>query len=147
MTPYNLIKMTKEIKIKVRGYHLDGYQHVNNARYLEFLEEARWAFFEESSILETLQEENILFIVVNININYRYPASVGQTIVIKSKIDNLAKVGSRKSVFKQTIYLENTDKVVCDAVVTFVLFDAKIQKAIATTEEIRQLFIDEVENN
>lgn len=26
--------------IKVRGYHLDVYQHVNNARYLEFLEEA-----------------------------------------------------------------------------------------------------------
>ena len=25
--------------IKVRGYHLDVYQHVNNARYLEFLEE------------------------------------------------------------------------------------------------------------
>ena len=32
--------------IKVRGYHLDLYGHVNNARYLEFLEEARWAYFE-----------------------------------------------------------------------------------------------------
>lgn len=28
-------------EIIVRGYHLDGYQHVNNARYLEFLEEDR----------------------------------------------------------------------------------------------------------
>lgn len=25
----------------MRSYHLDGYGHVNNARYLEFLEEAR----------------------------------------------------------------------------------------------------------
>jgi len=32
--------------IKVRGYHLDFYQHVNNARYLEFLEEARWEWLE-----------------------------------------------------------------------------------------------------
>ncbi|EAB4380520.1 hypothetical protein EBH53_19380 [Salmonella enterica] len=31
-----------QTQIKVRGYHLDVYQHVNNARYLEFLEEARW---------------------------------------------------------------------------------------------------------
>ena len=31
-----------QTKIKVRGFHLDVYQHVNNARYLEFLEEARW---------------------------------------------------------------------------------------------------------
>ena len=27
-----------QTKIKVRGFHLDVYQHVNNARYLEFLE-------------------------------------------------------------------------------------------------------------
>jgi thioesterase-3 len=26
-----------QTKIKVRGYHLDVYQHVNNARYLDFL--------------------------------------------------------------------------------------------------------------
>ncbi len=32
--------------VKVRGYHLDIYQHVDNACYLEFLEEARWAWFE-----------------------------------------------------------------------------------------------------
>ena len=31
-----------QTQIKVRGYHLDVYQHVNNARYTEFLEEARW---------------------------------------------------------------------------------------------------------
>jgi acyl-CoA thioesterase FadM len=34
------------IKLTVRGYHLDGYNHVNNARYLEFLEEARWQYFD-----------------------------------------------------------------------------------------------------
>ncbi|WP_338791556.1 thioesterase family protein [Bernardetia sp. MNP-M8] len=138
--------MSKEIKIKVRGYHLDGYQHVNNARYLEFFEEARWAFFEESDALKTLQKKNIMFVVVNVNINYRYPASVGQTIVIKSKLQTLAEVGSKTSTFKQTIYLENTDTVVCDAVVTFVLFDGKTQRAIATTEEIREMFVGELSN-
>lgn len=34
-----------QTQIKVRGYHLDVYQHVNNARYPEFLEEARWDGF------------------------------------------------------------------------------------------------------
>ena len=34
--------------IKVRGYHADLYGHVNNARYLELLEEARWNHFENS---------------------------------------------------------------------------------------------------
>ncbi|WP_338764229.1 thioesterase family protein [Bernardetia sp. ABR2-2B] len=138
--------MSKEIKIKVRGYHLDGYQHVNNARYLEFFEEARWAFFEESDALKMLQKKNIMFVVVNVNINYRYPASVGQTIVIESKLEKLAEVGSKTSTFKQTIYLENTDTVVCDAIITFVLFDGKTQRAISTTEEIRDMFVGELSN-
>lgn len=36
------------MKLTVRNYHLDGYGHVNNARYLEFLEEARWAFLRNT---------------------------------------------------------------------------------------------------
>ncbi len=40
--------MPHQTLIKVRGYHLDIYQHVNNARYLEFLEEARWSYLEDS---------------------------------------------------------------------------------------------------
>ena len=39
--------MLPETIIKVHGYHLDVYQHVNNARYLEFLEEARWNALED----------------------------------------------------------------------------------------------------
>jgi len=138
--------MSKEVKIKVRGYHLDGYQHVNNARYLEFFEEARWAFFEESDAIKTLQKQNIIFVVVNVNINYRYPAALGQTLTIKSKLETLAEVGGKKSTFKQIIYLENTDTIVCDAIITFVLFDAKAQKAISITEEIREMFVSEVSN-
>ena len=36
------------MNVRVRNYHLDGYGHVNNARYLEFLEEARWAFLRNT---------------------------------------------------------------------------------------------------
>jgi len=34
--------MKSTVQIKVRNYHLDRFGHVNNARYLEFLEEGRW---------------------------------------------------------------------------------------------------------
>ncbi|PLK60060.1 thioesterase, partial [Klebsiella quasipneumoniae] len=59
-----------QTQIKVRGYHLDVYQHVNNARYLEFLEEARWDGLENSPAFQWMTEKNIAFVVVNININY-----------------------------------------------------------------------------
>ena len=63
--------MIHTIDIKVRGYHLDLYRHVNNARYLEFLEEARWSFLESKGNIDYLHERGYTFALVNININYR----------------------------------------------------------------------------
>ncbi|VTR27855.1 Long-chain acyl-CoA thioesterase FadM [Serratia fonticola] len=72
--------------IKVRGYHLDVYQHVNNARYLEFLEEARWEWLEDLDAFHWMTQNNIAFIVVNININYRKPAVLGDKLRIDSQM-------------------------------------------------------------
>ena len=41
--------MESTTEIVIRGYHVDIYGHVNNARYLEFLEEDRWAVLEATS--------------------------------------------------------------------------------------------------
>ncbi len=45
-----------QTQIKVRGYHLDVYQHVNNARYPEFLE-ARWDSPENSPAFQWMMEK------------------------------------------------------------------------------------------
>lgn len=78
-----------QTQIKVRGYHLDVYQHVNNARYLEFLEEARWDGLENSESFLWLTAHNIAFVVVNININYRRPAVLGDVLTVTSEVQQL----------------------------------------------------------
>jgi hypothetical protein len=37
----------KNKEIRVRGFHLDQFGHVNNVRYPEILEEARYDFFDQ----------------------------------------------------------------------------------------------------
>ncbi|MGO2075668.1 MAG: acyl-CoA thioesterase, partial [Pseudoalteromonas sp.] len=69
-------------EVIIRGYHLDGYQHVNNARYLEFLEEDRWACMSEE--LEYFSQQGVTWVIANININYRLPATLGQSLIIKT---------------------------------------------------------------
>ena len=59
-------------KIKVRGYHIDLYGHVNNARYLEFLEEARWAMLDDTVDREKWHTAGYGLSVVNIN----YPVNL-----------------------------------------------------------------------
>ncbi len=78
-----------QTQIKVRGYHLDVYQHVNNARYLEFLEEARWDGLENSDSFQWMTARNIAFVVVNININYRRPAVLSDLLTVTSQYNSL----------------------------------------------------------
>ena len=126
--------MIKCGEIKVRGYHIDVFSHVNNARYLEFMENARWEIFEEYVDLERLQAKGIIFVAVNININYRKPASMGN--VLELYID-LGRIGNKSAVFYQEIKLKGTDTVVVDAEVTFVFTDLNTGKAIMIDDEIR----------
>ncbi|MGJ8711550.1 acyl-CoA thioesterase [Pantoea agglomerans] len=121
--------------IKVRGYHLDVYQHVNNARYLEFLEEARWEWLEEVEAFHWLQELKLAFVVVNININYRRPALLGDVLTIDSEITQL---NGKSGIIAQRVLLAGQETVVADAALTFVCIDLRTQKAVALEGELRQ---------
>ncbi|WP_422458094.1 YbgC/FadM family acyl-CoA thioesterase [Pantoea sp. BJFS-204] len=121
--------------IKVRGYHLDVYQHVNNARYLEFLEEARWEWLEEVEAFHWLQEQKLAFVVVNININYRRPAVLCDVLTIESEITQL---NGKSGIIAQRILLAGQETVVADAALTFVCIDLRTQKAVALEGELRE---------
>lgn len=121
--------------IKVRGYHLDVYQHVNNARYLEFLEEARWQWLEEAEAFHWLQEQKLAFVVVNININYRRPAVLGDVLNIDSEIK---KLNGKSGIIAQRVLLAGQETVVADAALTFVCIDLRTQKAVALEGELRE---------
>ncbi len=105
-------------EIKVRGYHADFYGHVNNARYLEFFEEDRWALLESRIDLKKWAGEGLIFLVVNINVNYRTAVPVGETLLVTTRLE---KIGNRSVVLKQEIFLKRTEELVTDALVTFVI--------------------------
>lgn len=102
-------------QIHVRGYHLDGYGHVNNARYLEFLEESRWDYFEQCDLL-TLPGD-IQMVVARVDIRYRRSATFGDTLHIHNRIQSLE---TRQLVLQQTIVFAHNQKIVASAEVTLV---------------------------
>lgn len=120
--------------IKVRGYHLDVYQHVNNARYLEFLEEARWDGLEQEEGFQWMTANRIAFVVVNININYRRPAVLGDLLKVTSQVQQL---NGKSGILSQVITLEPEGQVVADAQITFVCIDLSTQKALPLEGELR----------
>ena len=125
--------------VTVRGFHIDAYGHVNNARYLEYLEEARWEFLGSrgSSVLHRLKEMGIGIFLVRIEADFRRPAVLDDELLIDSSV---AKMGSRSVVFHQKILHRDTQTVVFDAMLTGAVVDLKTQKSIFVTEELREIF-------
>jgi thioesterase-3 len=128
--------MEHTVEIKVRGYHLDLFGHVNNARYLEFLEEGRWAAFESDTDLQQIALKGYAFNVVNININYRLPARMNQVLCVATEVTRWKR---RSAVIHQVVKLKGTDTVIADADVTFVMVDEKTKKAAPLEGELLAL--------
>ncbi|AOM41142.1 acyl-CoA thioesterase [Xenorhabdus hominickii] len=121
--------------IKVRGYHIDLFQHVNNARYLEFMEAARWDLLAEDDTLEWLNSKNIGFVVVNININYRHPAVVTDELEVRSSMQELR---NKSGTFFQEITRRGDNKIIADALTTFACIDLKTQKSLVLEGDLRE---------
>lgn len=133
------------VDIKVRGYHLDIYHHVNNGRYLEFLEEGRWDYFDRYRFFDMFESIDLAFVVANINISYRRPAYAGEVIRV---ITRMSKIGNKSAQAIQEVRLlkdgEPAD-LIADAVVTFCLMDAASQKSVVIEGELRDVLQSMIE--
>jgi len=133
--------MSHTTTLNVRGYHLDVYGHVNNARYLEFLEEARWRFFAERGVIDTLTGKELAMVVVNININYRRAALIHEELKI---VTQLTKVGNKSFIIRQEISLAdssltNGGEMIADTDGTYVLLDNELGATVAIQGKYKNL--------
>ncbi len=101
---------------------LDQFGHVNNARYLEFLEEGRWTYSEENRLLEIFKRDGITHAAVNINIDYKKSATDGDRLTVETTV---GQISNKSITFVQYILMESTGEVVAKAFVTNVYLDKK----------------------
>ena len=78
--------MEFEYYITVRGYELDSFGHVNNAVYLNYIEQAQWEMLRKSGTFSFFQESEIVPAIIEINIRYIREAKIFDEMVVKSKI-------------------------------------------------------------
>lgn len=128
--------MSFSTEIQIRGYHCDAYGHVNNARYLELFEEARWQALEDAKILSKVISYHLAFYIVNIEIRFRLAVLDGEKIRIETQ---LADVNRMVITFSQKMF-NNENKLSTEAKIKFVLFDLKKQKSVELTPEIVNWF-------
>lgn len=132
-----------EVKIKIRNYHSDNHNHVNNARYLEFFEEGSWDFLEKNKnvgkLMKTLVKDGIVHVAVNINCNFRDSAVVGDTLRIETE---LCRSTNRSFTWLKKVFNDESDILVTDAEITCVFIDSATREVVPLSEEIKKAWPD-----
>jgi len=137
-----------EILIKVRNYHADNHNHVNNARYLEFFEEGSWDFLEKNphvgEMFKLLIKKGTIHVVVNINCNFRSSAVVGDVLRLETK---LARSSDRSYTWSKKVYKNDTDTLMVDAEITCVFIDSASGDVVPISEEMKTIWPELAELN
>lgn len=96
--------MIKSIfKLRVRGYELDAFGHVNNAVYLQYAEEAKWDFFSGTGMLDVIRGKGLFPVILENNIRYIHELKMHDEVRIETEWSTKGRILH----FVHTIYNEN----------------------------------------
>lgn len=113
---------TYKYNFQVRGYELDSFAHVNNAVYLNYLEQARWEILNKLNLYSKFKNEESLLIVVEANIKYINELKLFEKAIVETKM------------YKRGFFIEFKHEI----------FNEKRQKITKAT--VKCLFVDKDRN-
>lgn len=96
----------------VRGYELDSYGHVNNAVYLNYLEQARWDIIEQLGLLEYFKETGNFLVVIENKIKYIHELNIFDKVYIETSMKRRGFFVE----FTQKIFLQESNKKIAKSV-------------------------------
>ena len=119
-------------EMMIREHHLDSYGHVNNATYVQILEEARWESITRSGYgYEVVQQKRKGPVLLEISVKFLKELKLREKIRISVQADPMrGKVG----VINQQIFKED-GAVAAEARVVYGMFDLDARKLITPPED------------
>lgn len=131
-------RMEVTTELVVRSTEIDVNGHVNNAKYLEYLEWGREEWYERAGLYyDVFTQMGIHTVTVNININYRKECKQGDRLSVKTRPE---KLGRTSYVLKQEIFNQNNE-LCADVSVTNVTMDITTRKGREVPIELGKLFV------
>ena len=129
---HNITEMT------VMGFHIDAYAHVNNARYLEFLEAARWQYYAKEWAEKTFEKNGWNIVIVKLDIHYRQAAVLGDILEIETSLHEVKRATIQ---LKQQIRRKIDQKIVANAHITFAVVCRKTLRPLRIAGKVREVLV------
>jgi acyl-CoA thioester hydrolase len=126
-----------KINIKVRFSDLDAMQHVNNATYLTYLEEARIEYFNKI-FNRSRSDLNFQAVVGKIEISYLYPIELGDDVEVYTRV---SKLGNKSADVEHLIAVKKGNKIInsAESITKLVFYDYKNKTTKLIPEEVKQI--------
>ncbi len=134
---YNLSMKTfhYSVPIDVRYGDLDPQWHVNNSRFLTFLEHARLSYLMHLGLFDGQNFFDFNLIVADIHIAYLAPIQLRQNVAVHITCE---RIGNKSLTFVYEIRDEDTQQVLCTAETIMVTYDYHQQKSIPVPDTWRK---------
>ncbi len=126
-----------EETLTVRREDLDELDHVNNVRYVQWMEDIAKSHWEKKAPIEV--KEKYLWMVVRHEIDYKGQAFLGDELLVQTYVGKHTNVTSQRHV---VIRNKTTNKVLINALSTWCLLDAQSRRpAKIEVEMFRDFYV------
>jgi len=122
---------------------MDAYQHINNAVYFRFFEDARIAFFLRARLFDYKESTQIGPILASTSCNFRVPLTFPDTVQVAARVEEIKQ---KTFNMKYVVYSEKLEKVAAEGEGLIVYYDyqrgrsCKIPSAIRSAINALQSF-------
>ena len=122
-------------KIESRWGDMDGLRHINNAKYLTFLESARLEYLSTLGIDINRWDSKESVILASMKIDYHKQSSYPNIYEIGCKI---SRIGNKSFDIFNAIFESSTNNLIVTGTFTIVCFDYHLQKTISIPDSIKK---------
>ena len=134
-------KKSFSYNFRIRYSEVDAQKIVYNSHYLTFLDVSIFEFFDAIGFNqeEYIKETNNEFHTVRAVVEYKAPATLGDTIEVLTRIK---KIGNSSITFQQEIYLHQSDKLLATGEIVWVNTNQEEMVPTTVPDFLRQLLKD-----
>ncbi|MCG2461079.1 acyl-CoA thioesterase [Flavobacteriaceae bacterium F89] len=121
--------------LTVRENDLDDLQHVNNVRYVQWIQDISKEHWQ--TLAPARMQKGIIWVVLNHNITYRSAAQLGDVLRIETHIANSEGATSHRIV---EMFNDKTGQLLVHAVTKWCMLNSETQKPMRISGEIKKVF-------
>ena len=134
-------KKSFSYNFRIRYSEVDAQKIVYNSHYLTFLDVSIFEFFDAIGFNqeEYIKETNNEFHTVRAVVEYKAPATLGDTIETLTRIK---KIGNSSITFQQEIYLNESDKLLATGEIVWVNTNQEDMVPTTVPDYLKQLLKD-----